>query len=272
MEVFENWKKRNMSVNDLTIAERYGWSPEQFKLITNVIAKGASPDELELFLHRCKNLGLDPLKPGQIYFIRYSSGPGTIVVGLEGFRARAGRTGKLSGIKRGAIRDDKGLLTGAYAEVYRSDWKESAREEVSLREYDTGRGNWQKMPETMIKKVAECAALRMAFPDELGGVYEQAEMDQADKGRVFPDQPLQIDGVKDPTEEYTIPGGTHVKRHLHEIDPKILMKYIEACEARWLKKPETMPGWWDDFVIRAEGYLGDLENKKPDDESFEAFK
>jgi phage recombination protein Bet len=249
-------------MNDIMVAERYGWSPEQFKLITNIIAKGATPDELELFLHRCKNLGLDPLKPGQIYFIKYNaSSPGTIVVGLEGFRARAGRTGKLSGIKRGAIRDDKGLLTGAFAEVYRSDWKESAREEVSLREYDTGRGNWLKMPETMIKKVAECAALRMAFPDELGGVYEQAEMDQAASGKVFPEQPLDTDGVPDPTSRYVIPGGKYVKRGFEEIDPKELMDYIHFIESKLLAEPSKKPHWWDDFIVRADGYLGDLENE-----------
>lgn len=155
------------------------FTPEQMTLITNVIARGATPDELKLFLYRCQHLGLDPLKPGQIYFIKYGSGPGTIVVGIEGFRARAGKTGKLSGIKRGAVRSESGELVGAWAEVYRSDWKGCAREEVPLAEYNTGKGNWAKMPETMIKKVAEAAALRMAFPDDLGGVYTDEEMDQA---------------------------------------------------------------------------------------------
>ena len=48
-----------------------------------------------------------------------------------------------------------------------------------MHEYNTGKAMWAKMPETMIKKVAEAAALRMAFPDELGGLYAQEEMDQA---------------------------------------------------------------------------------------------
>ncbi len=134
--------------------EMLDWTPEQMKLITDVVARGATKDELQLFLYRCKNMGLDPLKPGQIYFVKYGNGPGTIVVGIEGFRARAGKTGKLSGIKRGAIRDEKGTLVGAWAEVYRSDWKECAREEVPLNEYSTGKAGWLKMPETMIKKVS----------------------------------------------------------------------------------------------------------------------
>lgn len=157
------------------------WTPEQIKLITDTVAKNATADELKLFLYRAKNMGLDPLKPGQIYFIKYNvSSPGTIVVGLDGFRSIAARTGKHVGTVRGILRDDKGRCIGAWAEVHRSDWRHPAREEVSLHEYHTGKAQWAKMPETMIKKVAESAALRMAFPDELGGMYSPEEMNQAE--------------------------------------------------------------------------------------------
>lgn len=162
------------------------FNDEQMALITQTVAKGATPNELKLFLYRCKEMGLNPLKPGQIHFVKYGQGPGSVVVGIDGFRAKAARTGKLSGIKRGAIRDSAGKLVGAWAEVYRTDWTHPAREEVPLSEYDKGSGTWRSMPETMIKKVAEAAALRMAFPDDLGGVYEQAEMDQA--AAQMPDQ------------------------------------------------------------------------------------
>jgi len=167
-------------MSNITTIQATNYTPEQMKLITDVVARGATKDELELFLYRCKKLGLDPLKPGQIYFIKYGNSPGTIIIGIEGFRARAAKTGKLNGIKRGALRGADGSLIGAFAEVYRSDWKECAREEVSLSEYSTGKNNWAKMPETMIKKVAEAAALRMAFPDDLGGVYTKEEMEQAE--------------------------------------------------------------------------------------------
>lgn len=156
-----------------------GYSPDQLALITSTVAKGATQDELKLFLYRANNLGLDPLKPGQIHFVKYGQGNGSIVVGIDGFRAKAQRTGKLSGIKRGSLRDEKGNLVGGWAEVYRTDWEHPAREEVPLSEYNTNNSTWRKMPETMIKKVAECAALRMAFPDDLGGVYAPEEMDQA---------------------------------------------------------------------------------------------
>lgn len=173
-------------------------SKDQVALIKATVAKNATDDELKLFLYRCSQMGLDPLKPGQIYFIKYSSAPGVMVVGIDGFRAKAEASGKHTGTKRGIIRDNKGVAIGAWCEVYRNDWTEPAREEVSLKEYNTGKSQWLKMPETMIKKVAEVAALRMAFPDLLGGLYSQEEMDQAEpvtkpiKEAVIINEPIQI--------------------------------------------------------------------------------
>lgn len=149
---------------------------EQIALIKATIAKDATDTEFKLFMYRCENMQLDPLKPGQIHFIKYGGRAGTIVIGIDGSRARANRTGKLKGIKRGILRDVEGKCIGAWAEVMRSDWDHPAREEVSLAEYKKDQANWKTMPETMIKKVAEAAALRMAFPDELGGIYIEEEM------------------------------------------------------------------------------------------------
>ena len=156
-------------------------TPEQLSLIKSTIAKNATDEEMKLFLYRAHSMGLDPLKPGLIHFVKYGSGPGTIVVGIDGFRAKAQATGMMSGITRGTIDDDNGNCIGGWCEVWRKDWTKPAREEVPMVEYDTGKGPWAKMPRTMIKKVAEAAALRMAFPDELGGVYTKEEMDQAER-------------------------------------------------------------------------------------------
>lgn len=166
---------------------------EQIELVKHTVAIGATDNELALFLYQAKKRGLDPLTR-QIYFIkrrqfnpdtdRYDE-VGTIQTGIDGFRVIANRTGKLSGIKRGIILDE-GNLIGAWAEVYRSDWQQPAREEVSLVEYcqtkkdGSPRGLWATMPETMLKKVAEAAALRMAFPEDLSGIYSHDEMAQAD--------------------------------------------------------------------------------------------
>lgn len=171
--------------NVIPVIGSVDFTTEQLALIKTTVAKGATNDELQLFLYRCKRLGLDPLKPGHIHFIKYGNSPGTIVIGLDGFRYKASKTGKHTGTHRGVVRDESGVCIGAWCEVYRSDWTQPAREEVSLSEYNTGKGQWLKMPETMIKKVAEVAALRMAFPDELGGLYSVEEMEQAEKPARF---------------------------------------------------------------------------------------
>jgi recombination protein RecT len=108
------------------------FNSEQLALITNTVAKGATKDELQLFLYRCKHMGLDPLKPGQVHFVKYGNNPGTIIIGIDGFRSKAAKTGKHTGTKRGVIRDEKGVCVGAWCEVFRSDWTQCAREEVSL--------------------------------------------------------------------------------------------------------------------------------------------
>lgn len=173
------------------------FTPEEMNLITSTVAKGATPEELKLFLYRCKVLDLNPLKPGQIHFIKYGNNPGTIVIGIDGFRTRASRSRALRGIKRGVMRDDKSKCVGAWAEVFRSDWQEPARVEVSLEEYSTGKAQWAKMPETMIQKVAEAGALRMAFPDDLGGVYAEEELQKkAEEAPIIaPPRPEEGDGL-----------------------------------------------------------------------------
>ena len=244
------------------------FTPDQLKLITDTVVKGATPDELKLFLYRCKSMGLDPLKPGQIHFVKYGTSPGTIVVGIEGFRAKAASTGKLSGIKRGALRNSQGQCIGAWAEVYRSDWTHPAREEVPLSEYNTGKGPWQKMPETMIKKVAEAACLRMAFPDQLGGIYTNEEMDQANRGAVYPDQPdeaMIAIAESHGDQGYRIPFGKFARRALEEIDLKQLRDYVLYLEGSAQKKGQPLQGQVLDFVNRAEEHIAAMENAPLDD-------
>lgn len=242
---------------------------EQLDLITKTIAKDATPDELKLFLYRCQNLGLDPLKPGQIHFVKYGNSAGTIVVGIEGFRAIAGRTGQLSGVERGVTRDANGKAVAGWAKVFRKDWTHPAHEEVPMAEYNTGKGPWAKMPETMIKKVAEAAALRMAFPDHVGGIYAPEEMDQAGEpvgGRVV--DPIENEtNLVEPTK-YLIPFGQWKNRSLEEVyknaGPEKMASYLTYLEDSAKKKGQALSPPVIEFIERVEDFLGAMEAQKDD--------
>lgn len=245
---------------------------EQIVLIKNTVAKGATNDELSLFLHRASSLGLDPLKPGQIYFIKYGNSPGTIVVGLDGFRSRAARTGKHSGTARGILRSQDGKCLGAWCEVSRSDWNHPARVEVSLSEYDTGKGTWIKLKETMIQKVAECSALRMAFPDDLGGVYAPEEMEQADAainstvrvpiegsvGKTLYVGPVDMTSIQ-PLEnpgEYAVAFGKKYKGQLiRDIDMFELENFISWCKEQANAKGLPMSHEAEELSVNFEAYI-----------------
>jgi len=263
------------------------FTAEQLKLITDTVAKGATRAELELFLYRCKNMELDPLKPGQIHFVKYGTGPGTIVVGIEGFRTIAARTGKHTGTHREVVRDANGKCIGARAKVYRSDWSQPAEEEVSLHEYSTGRNQWLKMPETMIKKVAEVAALRIAFPGELGGVYAPEEMEQAENTkasdtteRVMRDvkptvvQPKTLEPVvkASATEETTYPADSIVPAHkfddflitvgtkykgktFSQLGPENLESFVVEVKDWFQRENKSMSAAWNEFFYAAEEWL-----------------
>jgi phage recombination protein Bet len=256
-----------VSRNGSQVASAQGaqFTPEQLQLIRDTIAKGATPDELKLFLYRCQNMGLDPLKPGQIHFVKYGSSPGTIVVGIEGFRSIAGRTGQMAGVKRGVIKDANGKLVGAWAEVYRKDWTAPAREEVPFSEYNTGKGPWAKMPETMLKKVAEAAALRMAFPDSLGGIFENAEMDQAAAAlpEVRPMQPEPGDGNTEPTEYRIGFGqwkGKSIEQAYRDFGPQKMVAYMDYLEDSAKKKGQPLGDQAAEFIRHCGDYLGAVEN------------
>lgn len=53
---------------------------------------------------------------------------------------------------------------------------------VYFSEYSTGKNQWVTKPRTMIAKVAEMHALRMACPEELSQSYVEEEMELEDRG------------------------------------------------------------------------------------------
>lgn len=160
------------------------YTDAQLELIKSTVAKGATNDELKLFLYTASRSGLDPLAK-QIHFVK-RGGQATIQTGIDGYRAIAERKGDLAGIDDAIYDSEDGKQPKkASVTVYRlvNGQRVSFTASARWSEYapqGTQAFMWNKMPYLMLAKCAEALALRKAFPNDLSGLYTNEEMEQAD--------------------------------------------------------------------------------------------
>lgn len=176
----------------------------QINLLKTTVAKGTTDDQFKLFLEVAQRTGLNPFAK-QIYaVVRKSqeadgsySAKMTIQTGVDGYRLIAQRTGEYAG-QRGP---EWCGPDGVWIDVWLSNTPPAAARVGVLRRgfeepvwgvatyasfvQTTSQGApsnlWKSMPDVMLAKCAEVQALRKAFPQELSGLYTDAEMGQADR-------------------------------------------------------------------------------------------
>jgi phage recombination protein Bet len=174
----------------------------QVELIKRTVAKGASDDELRLFIQVCKGANLNPFLKQVFLVPRWDSVAGkevrAIQVSIDGFRAIAESSGAYAGNEDPAYDGEQeidvaaGKSTAArklmvplkatstvykIVEGHRYAFVATAR----WSEYYPGPKmgfQWHIRPYLMLGKCAEALALRKAFPKLLSGMYAQEEMDK----------------------------------------------------------------------------------------------
>jgi len=188
-----------MSENEIVqLQAREQLTREQVELIKRTVAKGASDDELALFLVQCQRFGLDPFAR-QIYLIERRVREGdtwstnrVLQVSIDGLRVLAERSGKYRGQLGPWWCGSDGIWTEVWLQseppvaakvgVVRADFAQPlyaiARYSAYVQLTRDGKPNqfWQKMPDLMLAKCAEALALRKAFPQNLSGLYIAEEL------------------------------------------------------------------------------------------------
>ena len=157
---------------------------EQVKVIKDTIAKGATDTELQLFIHDCIRRGVHPMDK-LIHFTK-RGGRYVPITSIDFMRQQAEKTGQYAGYESTfsgtpGTADFSCTVTvkryGPQGQI--GTWTGTAR----WSEYYPGDASgqmWLKMKHNQLEKCAEALALRRAFPN-IAGLYEKAEMDQAEK-------------------------------------------------------------------------------------------
>jgi len=172
------------------------------------LCPAASDKDAYMFLKLCQARGLNPFI-GEAYLIPYEDQKTheikcSMVVGKEAFMRKAEANEQYDGFQAGVVvqetRTDGGptlaslylegtmvpdgfALLGGWCEVYRKDRKVPIKAIVALKDYDKGFSSWKTQKSTMIRKVALVQALREAFPNDLSGCYDSAEIRDIDPAK-----------------------------------------------------------------------------------------
>lgn len=168
--------------------------------IRKAYAKNATDTEFNMLIEMGRATALNPFLR-EIWLVKYGNGAAQIFIGRDGYRIAAQRqpdydyhlvdavySNDKFQMWNGEVQHqyeiaNRGHLIGAYCVVKRKSATRTMYVFVEFPEYDLKQGLWKTKPATMIKKVAEAQAIRMAFQSTFAGTYAQEELPE-EKSRI----------------------------------------------------------------------------------------
>lgn len=263
----------------------------QLDLIRRTVAADCNPQEFDLFVAVAQRAGLDPFRRQISAIVFNKNKPDkrrmSIITGIDGLRSIAARSLRYRpdedepqftvdpalksptnpiGLEKARvcifIRDEGGetwrRVTGvAYWDEFApisEEWGEGEdgrRRKTGKMVLDTG-GNWGRMPRVMLAKCAEAQALRKAFPEDLSGLYEGAELDRATAQDLSPTEIIEATRADDRLQR--VGAGASILFQLTPASPleqvpigQVADRVLEAYEgfdlqqARWFDSANRSP-------------------------------
>lgn len=174
--------------NKLSIWDR----EDSINEIRKIFAPDLSNIEFSYLIELGKATKLNPFLK-EIWAIKYKDRPAQVFIGRDGYRKSAQShidydyhytecifsndefevcNGEISHRYKAV---NRGELLGAYCIVKRKNSSRQIYVKVDLKEYDTKLSVWATKKQTMIQKVAEAQALRMAFQELFANTYSEYE-------------------------------------------------------------------------------------------------
>jgi len=202
--------------------------------------------EFITFINTCRSMNLNPFTK-EIYCLKNGTNPMQIIVARDGYRKVAQREAEYDYHQTDAVYSndkfrvyhgeveheydltDRGKIIGAYCTVKRRSSSKPMYVYVEFKEYDLKRSLWLTKPATMIRKVSEAHALRMAFQAVFVGTYDEDEL---------PEEMLKQNNKPEPAPKPMI-----TEKQVEEIDALMLlgdMSYerIQSAIDKFYKKQE----------------------------------
>lgn len=192
--------------------EQTQFTTQQVAMLRHIGVEKAGDADLQVFFHQCQRTGLDPFAR-QIYMIERWSKDGpkyTIQTGIDGYRLIGRRAAQRAKETISVKQPLWAHPDGGWRDVWLPAWGTPGAAKVTILrggeeftgvalfdEYKQTKRDgsltqmWAQRPAGQIAKCAEALAWRMAFPQDLAGIYTDTEMEQADNRTSHAPQPVQ---------------------------------------------------------------------------------